>query len=107
MSDYTIYWGYVKKDVRKFYINKIQPFIKPHLLKFKISYMEDLDPEDVVNIKPNQKLNRQILFLIAAIVWVAETLYDLAFPADKTKQPKKKSAIGSKKKKTDKEGEYK
>ena len=85
--------------MRAFYIEKIQPFIKPHLLKFKVSYLEDLDPEDVTNIKPNQKVNRQILFLVAIIVWVLETIYDLIFPADKSKQVKKKSAIGSSKKK--------
>ena len=72
--------------------------------------MEDLDPEDVENIKPHQKVNRQILFLIAFIWWIIETIYEQLFPADKTKKEKKKSAIGSsKKKKSDeaKEGEDK
>ena len=76
--------------MRAFYIKKVQPYIKPYLLKYKISYVEDLDPEDFVNIKPHQKVNRQILFIVAMIVWILETIYDLIFPADKTKQPKKK-----------------
>jgi|TARA_B110001450_G_C17554969_1_gene454266 hypothetical protein len=53
VGEYTIYWAYVKKDVRKYYIDNIQPYIKPYLLKFKISYVVDLDPEDVANIKPH------------------------------------------------------
>jgi len=100
LGEYTIFWAYIKKDVRKFYIEKVQPFIKPHLLKYKVSYLEDLDPEDVENVKPHQKVNRQILFIIAMIVWVVETAYETIFPAEKSKQVKKKSAIGGSKKKT-------
>ena len=39
------------------------------------------------------------------IVWVLESIYDLIFPADKTKTVKKKSAIGSSKKKKSDEKE--
>merc|ERR1711966_641923 len=42
-GEYTIFWPYAKKDIRKFYIDNIQPYIKPHLLKYNVSYLEDLD----------------------------------------------------------------
>jgi len=52
LGEYKIYWAYAKKDVRAWFKKTIQPFIEPYLIKFKVSYMADLDPEDVVNIKP-------------------------------------------------------
>lgn len=63
-----------------------------------------MEPEDVVNIKPGQKTDRQILFLIAGITWILETIWDLIF-AKETKVVKKKSAISSKKKKSTTEAE--
>ena len=98
VGEYTIYWAYAKKDVRKYYIDNIQPYIKPYLLKFKISYVEDLDPEDVANIKPHQKVNRQILFILTVVFYILEFIWGLIFPEDKTTQVKKKSAIGGSKK---------
>jgi hypothetical protein len=53
MGPYKIYWGYAKKDVREWFKKNVQPIIEPYLIKFKISYMVDLDPQDVVNIKPH------------------------------------------------------
>jgi len=52
MGPYKIYWAYTKKDVRAWFKKTVQPFIEPYLIKFKISYMVELDPTDVVNIKP-------------------------------------------------------
>ena len=39
------------------------------------------------------------------VVWVVETAYDQVFPADKSKQVKKKSAIGGTKKSSSKKVE--
>ena len=68
----------------------------PLLIKYSITYLCDVDPLDLENVKPNQKTDRQILFWIAVIVWVFETIWDLVFPA---KQTKTKSKIGGGKKK--------
>jgi hypothetical protein len=100
LSGLRTYWAYVKKDVRRFYKRKIQSRIDPLLKKYSISYLCDVDPKDVENIKPNQKTDRQILFWIAVIVWIAETIYEFVFPA---KPQKKKSKIGGSKKTTESE----
>jgi hypothetical protein len=91
-------WAYVKKDVRRWYRKNVQPKVDPLLQKYKISYLCDIDPADLENIKPNQKTDRQILFWIALAVWIFETIWDLVFPQ---KPQKKKSKIGSTKKKSD------
>jgi len=38
--------------VRALYKEHVQPKIDPLLVKFKVSYLVDMEPEDVVNIKP-------------------------------------------------------
>ena len=62
-----------------------------------------MDYEDVENNKPNQKTDRQILFIFAAIVWIGETIMDMFKAPEKPK--KKKSIIGGSKKKTESEKE--
>jgi hypothetical protein len=98
LGEYKIFWAYAKKDVRAWFKKTISPIIEPYLIKFKVSYLVDLEAEDVVNIKPEQKVNRQILFLIAAIVWIGESIWDL-LAAKPAKPAKKKSLISGKKKK--------
>ena len=47
------------------------------------------------------KLYRQIMFLVACIVWVVEFVYDMAFPGNSGKpEEKKKKSILKKAKKT-------
>jgi len=58
LGEYKIFWAYAKKDVRAWFNKTISPVIEPYLVKFKVSYMVDLDKSDVVNIKPEQKINR-------------------------------------------------
>ena len=77
LSGLRTYWAYVKKDVRRFYKRKIQSRIDPLLKKYSISYLCDVDPKDVENIKPNQKTDRQILFLLVLVVLALETLWDM------------------------------
>jgi hypothetical protein len=36
-----------------------------------------MDPLDWDNIKLNQKTDRQIIFIVAFIVWILEYIYDL------------------------------
>ena len=70
------------------------------LRQFKITYLVDMDPTDFTVVKLNQKTDRQILFLIAIIVWVLETVWDYVKAPEKAKKVKSKIRSG---KKTDKE----
>jgi len=51
-------WGYLKKDVRTWYVREWQPKIEPTLRKIGFTYVVDMDPLDFDNIKLNQKTNR-------------------------------------------------
>jgi hypothetical protein len=94
------YWAYFKKDVRRLYRSKAQKHVDAILRKFGISYLCDLDPLDAENIKPNQKTDRQILFIFAAVWWVVETAWGFISPAAPAKT---KSKIRGSKKKTESE----
>jgi len=94
------YWAYFKKDVRRLYRSKAQKHVDAILRKFGISYLCELDPLDAENIKPNQKTDRQILFIIAAVWWVVETAWGFISPAAPAKT---KSKIRGSKKKTESE----
>ena len=97
LGEYKKYWAYAKKDVRRWYRTTIQGKVDPLLQKYGVTYLTDIDPKDMENVKPNQKTDRQILFWIAVIVWIIETAWDFAFPE---KPKKKKSKIGGSKKKS-------
>ena len=101
LSDYKIYWTYLKIDVRKYYIKLLRHHIEPLLRKFKITYLVDMDPTDFTEVKLNQKTDRQIMFLIAMVVGIVEWVWDQVSAAKGVKPKKTKSVIGGKKK-TDK-----
>ena len=99
LSDNKLKWAYVKKEVRDWYAANLQPKIEELLLKVNLTYLVDMDPMDLENVKLHQKTNRQIMFIVAAIVWVFEFIWDMAFPK-KPEETKKKSIL-KKAKKTD------
>ena len=53
LSGMRTYWAYAKKDVRKFYRMNIQAKVDPLLIKYSVTYLCDVDPEDLENVKPN------------------------------------------------------
>ena len=70
------------------------------MVKWNVSYLCDIDPLDAENIKPNQKTDRQILFILAAVWWILETAWGFISPAAPVKT---KSKIKGSKKKTESE----
>ena len=96
LSDLKLKWAYFKKEVRLWYINNGRCCIESYLRKFNITYLVDMDPSDFKVVRLNQKTDRQILFIVAMIVWVLETLWDKIKTPEKAK--KKKSVIRSSKK---------
>lgn len=61
-----------------------------------------MDPTDFSQVKLHQKTDRQILFLLAGVIWVLETMWDMIKGSSGEKPKKTKSIIGGKKKKVDK-----
>jgi len=109
LSKMKLYVAYVKKEVRKYYIENQRDTIEKYLRQYKITYLVDMDPYDFENIKLNQKTNRQILFIFAGIVWVLETIWDYIaaaiWPAKEEKKKKPKSFMSKNKKKKSEEKE--
>jgi len=56
-----------------------------------------MDPLDFDNIKYNQKRDRQILFILCAIVWILEMIWDALMSEPAAAKTKKKSIIAAKK----------
>ena len=100
LSEMKLKWAYAKKEVRAWYAANLQPKVEELLRKVNLTYLVDMDPTDFENIKYNQKTNRQIMFLVACIVWVVEFVYDMAFPG-KPEEKKKKSILKKAKKTTE------
>ena len=96
-GDIKIKWFYVKKEVRNWYRINLQAKIEEQLRKVNLGYLVDLDEMDAKNIKFHQKINRQILFIVALIVWVIEFIWDMIFPS-KPEEKKKKSILKKAKK---------
>lgn len=96
LDDVRLIIGNVKKEVRKWYAENLRDIIEPYIRQVKFTYLVDMDPTDFENIKFGQKTDRQILFIIAGIVWIGEGLWDLLFPAP-AEQKKKKSIISTSK----------
>lgn len=58
MSDMKLKWGYLKKEVRLWYLNNLLDKVEELLRKTKIGYVVDLDPMDFDNSRPYQKMDR-------------------------------------------------
>jgi hypothetical protein len=71
-------WADIKKEVRHWYADNLRDHIEPHLRKIGFTYIVDMDPYDWDNLKLNQKTDRQIIFIVAFILWIVEYAYDLA-----------------------------
>ena len=53
LSDMKLKWAYAKKDVRAWYMANMQPKIEELLRKVNLTYLVDMDPTDLENIKYN------------------------------------------------------
>ncbi len=59
LSSLKLKIAYVKKEVRKYYIEHYRDTVEKYLRQYKITYLVDMDPYDFENIKSlNQKTNR-------------------------------------------------
>lgn len=88
-------WLNIKKEIRQFYDSKVRDQIEPHLRSIGFTYVVDMDPTDFENVKYNQKRDRQILFILAAIVWILEMIWDMITAAPAGTKTKKKSIIST------------
>ena len=80
-------WADIKKEVRHWYGYNLRAKIEPTLRKIGFTYVVDMNPYDWDNIKLNQKSDRQIIFIVAGILWFLETIYDyITAPAPGTKK---------------------
>lgn len=103
------YWGYLKNNVRQYYMKhyreKIETFIRKNMPFF--TWAVDVEPLDFRTAKPQLRTNRQILLIIAIITWIGEYLYDFVYemiwpstPATKA-AAKPKGLMSNRKKKTE------
>lgn len=53
LSDNKLKWAYAKKEVRDWYAANLQPKIEELLRKYNLTYLVDMDPMDLENVKLN------------------------------------------------------
>ena len=88
--EWKVKWGYVKKEVRYWYRDNLRDTVEKYLRKAKFTYFVDMDPLDFENqVFFGQKTDRQILFIIAGIMYIFEFIYD-AIKSSMCPEPKKK-----------------
>lgn len=93
LSEYKIYWAYLKKEARLFYIIHALDKVEEILRKTKISYVVDLDPMDFNESRPYQKMDRQILLFISLIGMALEHVWDMYWAASTPAEKKKKKSF--------------
>mmetsp|Transcript_13594 Transcript_13594/g.21248 ORF Transcript_13594/g.21248 Transcript_13594/m.21248 type:complete len:211 (+) Transcript_13594:169-801(+) len=73
-----LYWSYVKKEVRTWYKANLRDKVEHYLRKVKFSYIVDMDPMDFKEINNlNTKTDRQLIFILAGVWWIIESIWDL------------------------------
>ena len=92
-----MHWGKAKQVSREWYDGNLRSTIETYLRKFKITYCVDMDNSDYNNIASlHQKRDRQMIFIVGAIVWILEYVWDFLFSTPESKSKSKvKSKINS------------
>lgn len=97
--EWKVKWGYLKKEVRFWYRANLRDTVEKYLRQLKFTYFVDMDPLDFDNqVFFGQKTDRQILFILAGIMYILEFVYDaVAAQVCPAPKKKKKSIISSSK----------